>query len=241
MHDFSSFVTLTYDDPFVDPSLNYRQFQKFMYRVRKRFGRVPFFASGEYGETTWRPHFHALLFGVRFPDMVPCGRDLYTSKTLQKLWGHGFVSIGDVTLQSAAYVAGYCLKKVNGAQAIEHYSKTNLLTGECVQLTPEFGRMSLRPAIGYNWFVRNCEDVCINRDGVVLPGGQKRATPRAYDKWLCAAAETVSVPWLDERVAEIKASREAVALYFASDSTPNRLSVREAVTKARVRARTGVL
>ena len=37
LHDFSSFVTLTYDECPSDGSLNYWHFQKFMKRLRKRF------------------------------------------------------------------------------------------------------------------------------------------------------------------------------------------------------------
>ena len=47
-------------------------FKKFMKRLRKRFKgkRIRFYMCGEYGEQFDRPHFHACIFGVDFPDKV---------------------------------------------------------------------------------------------------------------------------------------------------------------------------
>ena len=72
MHDRNCFVTLTYNNDNVpaDRSLNYRDFQLFMKRLRFHFRGVPirFYMCGEYGEDFGRPHFHACLFGLDFPD-----------------------------------------------------------------------------------------------------------------------------------------------------------------------------
>ena len=37
-------------------------------RDRVGYGRFRFYACGEYGETTNRPHYHAILFNYDFPD-----------------------------------------------------------------------------------------------------------------------------------------------------------------------------
>lgn len=37
--------------------------------------------------------------------------NLYISPILAKLWGKGMVTVGAVTLESAAYVARYCTKR----------------------------------------------------------------------------------------------------------------------------------
>ena len=42
-------------------------FQKFIKRLRKDYD-IKYFACGEYGDKTLRPHFHAILFGVNFSD-----------------------------------------------------------------------------------------------------------------------------------------------------------------------------
>ena len=218
MHDVSSFVTLTYDDSHVEPSLKYRDFQRFMYRLRKRFGPTRFFMCGEYGSLNWRPHFHALLFGLGFPDRVLLGGDLYRSPALEKLWPFGFSTIGDVTFQSAGYVARYSLKKVTGDLADRHYSRVDLRTGECVRLVPEFGHMSLKPGIGFGWFQKYWRDVFAARDGCVVRG-RVVPPPKYYWKLL----ESVD----PDRQEELELERYVNAGLFAEDTTPARLATRE--------------
>ena len=140
-HEDNSFVTLTYKEAPQD--LYYPDFQAFMRRVRKRFKGVSFYMSGEYGGKNGRPHLHALLFGVGFGDKislgtVSSGSKLFSSGTLSELWGHGFASVGDVTYESAGYVARYVYKKMTGGSVYEGS-------------VGEFSRMSLRPAIGRRW------------------------------------------------------------------------------------------
>lgn len=223
-HEVSSFVTLTYDQEHFDPSLNYRDFQKFMYRVRTRLGPTRFFMCGEYGEHTQRPHFHALLFGRSFRDGVTCGKDIYCSQTLTALWPHGFSSFGAVTYQSAAYVARYATKKITGPLAAAHYSRVDTRTGECVTVTPEFARMSLRPGIGASWFAKYWREVYVPRDGVVRPGGKQVPPPRYYDKLL----DDLNYQLKEEK----DYTRYLQSIQHDSDNTPERLAVREHVARA---------
>lgn len=232
MHDVSSFVTLTYDEDHmpVNGCLNYKHFQDFMKRLRKRFGPTRFYMCGEYGETTWRPHFHACLFGLFFADRVPFKQSgsvsqLYVSKVLQELWPFGHSSIGDVTFESAAYCARYVMKKVNGDRALEHYTRVNGLTGEVHVLTPEFAHMSLKPGIGGTWFAKFKSDVFGDtKDGVVIHG-RKFKPPRYYDKLLERICEDSS-EWV-KYMRYLKPLQEA-------DQTEARLRDREAVSRAKV-------
>jgi len=219
MHAVSSFVTLTYDDAHLSASLNYSDFQRFMYRVRKRFGPTRFFMCGEYGVQNWRPHFHALLFGLTFKDGQVIGTDLYRSRELELLWPYGYSSFGGVSMQSAGYVARYSLKKVTGDAASSHYSRVDSRTGEIVQLVPEFGHMSLKPGIGFEWFKKYWKDVFAARDGVVMPGGHVMPAPRYYWKLL------ESIDW--DRREELELERYLTAGKFAEDTTAARLAVRE--------------
>ena len=71
---------------------------------------------GEYGEKHKRPHYHAAIYNYKPKDLKPYkqnhqGDMLYTSKTLQKIWGKGFVIIGDLSYKSACYIARYVQKK----------------------------------------------------------------------------------------------------------------------------------
>lgn len=127
LHAGSVFATLTYEDP-APWSVSPRELQLFMKRLRFSYpGPLRFFGVGEYGDKTFRPHYHLALFGISILD----------AGYVDKAWGHGFVHVGDLTTQSAAYIAGYVCKKMTAADDPR-------LEGR----HPEFARMSLRPGIG---------------------------------------------------------------------------------------------
>jgi len=183
LYDRNCFITLTYDDKNLPPggSLQLRHFQLFMKRLRKSVGtKLRFFHCGEYGEKFARPHFHAVLFNYDFPDKVVFrrtdgGNTLWLSPTLQKLWPFGYSMIGSVSFESAAYVARYILKKVNGKNADEHY--VNKTTGELRK--PEYITMSRRPGIGTEYFKKFSLDM-YPRDYAILRGMKVRP-PKFYD------------------------------------------------------------
>lgn len=231
MHEENCFITLTYDDEHLPPhgSLVYRHFQLFMKRLRKRAPGVRFYMCGEYGEQFKRPHFHACLFGYRFPDMVlfkrgGSGCDVFTSAILSELWTDGFASVGELTFDSAAYVARYCTKKMTGPDAESHYWRVDFATGEVVSVTPEFGHMSLKPGIGATWFDKYKNDV-YPHDHVIVNGFEAKP-PRFYDKRLLM---------LDPDTAEfMEVVRYKKSLASSVDCTVERLRVREIVTRARL-------
>lgn len=230
LHEVNCFLTLTYDEKCVPRSLDYRDFQSFMHRLRSAMRResgrkVRFFVAGEYGEVNWRPHFHALLFGYRPDDGVRVGERIFSSGKLSKLWPHGYSSFGDVEYDSAAYVAGYCLKKVNGKKAAAHYERCEWDTGEIYRLRPEFARMSLKPGIGFGWFKKYWKDVYLARDGVCMPGGKVVPPPRYYDDLLSREAPLLAC--------ELETLRFERAQSFLSECEPDRLAVREACAIAR--------
>ncbi|QXP08391.1 MAG: replication initiator protein [Arizlama microvirus] len=188
LHDISCFVTFTYKDAPWGTSLNYRHFQLFMKKLRKSHGRpVRFFCAGEYGGVTWRPHFHAALFGFwpddcRYYRKSPSGDSLYRSDSLDALWHHGQCAIGILNFSSAAYIARYCMKKVHGDSSEFHYKKIDPATGEVFDLTPEFAHMSLKPGLGAGFLDSYHTDV-FPRDYVVMDG-HKVPVPKYYRKKL---------------------------------------------------------
>lgn len=193
MHEDNVFVTLTYDDEHLPyrGCLQKQDFQKFMKRLRKKFrGRISFYHCGEYGDENWRPHYHAILFGVDFADRVfysenGRGEKLYTSETLSGLWGRGLAVFGDVTFESAAYCARYCVKKVTGDAAVLHYQRVDAVSGERYQLPPEYATMSLKTSdgvggIGFRWLQKFGKEV--EDDDSVVMRGREMLPPRYYDK-----------------------------------------------------------
>ena len=138
LHLATSWVTLTYNEatvPRVDvrPTLYPPHLTRYLRRVRKDLGPERHFAVGEYGPKTWRPHYHVMLFGHDAASV---------EAHAHRYWGQrfGFVSVDCASQHSskrAAYVAGYCLKKLTQKSALA-------LDGR----HPEFPRMSNRPGIG---------------------------------------------------------------------------------------------
>lgn len=233
MHKKNCFVTLTFSDEHLPnpPTLDVRDFQLFMKRLRKKFGSgIRFFHCGEYGSKYGRPHYHACLFNFDFPDKklwrVSEGNNLYTSEILQELWEHkGYCIIGEVTFQSAAYVARYIMKKINGKDAADHYEIYDLETGELSQAKPEYVTMSRRPGIAAGWFEKYQSDV-FPHDYVIVRG-HKCKPPRYYDNIL-----KNSLPFDFE---EIKFERYTRAQQKIDNSTKERLAVREEVQNARLK------
>ena len=75
---------------------------------------------GEYGSKFDRPHYHAILFGLKFDDIKffkfsdsKSNPKIYTSDFLEKTWGKGFCTVGEATYESARYIGGYATKKIN--------------------------------------------------------------------------------------------------------------------------------
>lgn len=242
MHTDNCFITLTFSPEALAArgnqwSLDVRDFQLFMKRLRKRFGSgIRFYHCGEYGSKNKRPHYHACIFGFDFPDkrlwkITPTGHRLYVSDILNSLWSdpdtgisYGFSTIGDVTFESAAYVARYIMKKINGDAAKDHYEWVDDVTGEVFPLKPEYTTMSRRPGIGKTWLDKFEDDV-YPHDFVVV-NGTKMRPPKYYDRQFEAAR-----PFEFE---EIKAIRLENADKHIDNNTPARLNVREAVQKAKL-------
>lgn len=184
---------------------------------------------GEYGDKLSRPHYHCILFGFDFlADRKKIsnkrGNILYSSPTLDKLWGHGFASIGTVTFQSAAYCARYSMKKITGKKAEDHYTRVIPETGEIIKLRPEYNKMSLNPAIGKGFFEAYSDD--IYPDDFCLIEGKKVRSPRYYDRLL-----EQTNPELLERV---KTNRKAQAEKLLANNTRDRRLVREKCLQAKL-------
>jgi len=225
LHDQNAFVTLTYDENNIPPggTLVPTDLQLFLKRLRKAQGPgIRFYASGEYGTLTQRPHYHAILFNTSFDDMrlyktTPTGERLYTSAKLAKLRSDGNHTIGAVTFESAAYVARYVVKKITGELAEQHYNGRH----------PEFSRMSRRPGVGSAW-IEKFHKQTYTHDKVVMRGQEVRP-PKYYD---------TKYEILDnEKLQMLKKKRRRTAMKHLKNNTPERRKVREQVQHAKLNLR----
>lgn len=235
LYERNAFITLTYDQLHLPAGggLVYSDFQNFMKRLRKCISPslVRFYMCGEYGENFGRPHFHACLFGYDFPDKLhwkktPSGCSIYRSSLLESLWPGGFSSIGDVTFESAAYVARYIMKKITGhlAEVSGCYEVVDPDTGEIHHRRPEFNKMSLKPGIGARWLEKWSTDV-YPHDYVII-NGKKVKPPKYYDK---KYAQEHQLEFED-----ISFNRESAARLNFLDNSDARLLVKEIVTTSRL-------
>jgi len=235
-HEQNCFITLTYAPEYLPQggTLVKQHYQLFMKRFRKYIqpNKIRMYYCGEYGEEKGRPHYHALIFGYDFPDKVlvhdhrrpKTAPPIYDSAILEKLWGMGRVVIGDVTYQSAGYVARYCLKKQTGKNSLKYYQKAGD-NGEVTQLQPEYAQASNRAGIGAAWYAKYTAD-CFPSDYLVHEA-KKCRVPRYYAKLF-----EVDYP---EEMAQIKSKRILAAEKHAKDLTHERLQVREVCQKAKVK------
>lgn len=155
LYNQNSFLTLTFDDANVPERLVKKPLQDFFKRFRRDGTDVRYFACGELGGLTKRPHYHALIFGH---DFLEAGK----AQKVRDNWGQGFVSIDPLTPASVMYVCGYAQKKIEDPD-------------------DTFTVMSTRPGIGRDWMAAYSDDML--RAGHVVVAGQKMPIPSRYKQW----------------------------------------------------------
>lgn len=105
---FCCFVTLTYDDEHLPPggSVCKKDVQDFHKRLRKHFppGDMRFYLVSEYGDHTFRPHYHGLYFFKHNYELDSIYNTFLTA------WQKGFIKFGEVEEGSIVYCTKYCLK-----------------------------------------------------------------------------------------------------------------------------------
>lgn len=158
--------------------------------------------SHEYGSKTFRPHHHAIIFGYNparqtFLKTTPSGEKIFTSPEIEKLWQHGFHSIGTANEQTAYYIASYSLKG-------KKHTLADPITGELVAVT-DCMDVSKRPAIGYNFFHENYKQM-IDSQSII---------PRYYLKKLKDLNPSMHEHYENERMLKFKtrSSHEIYAKY----------------------------
>ena len=243
------FLTLTYNDKNLpkDGSLNKEHPTLFLKKLRKAIEpeKIRFFLAGEYGDESWRPHYHLIIMGYDFSKPIiyqktACqGRiqyqegqtenPYYLSEFVQLLWNKGNHVLTNCTFETAAYVARYCTKKINGDKADQHYNRLiidwNEFTGEInnmqeTNLLPEYATMSRgrgdNKGIGYQWYQQYKSDCYPS--GYTIKDGHKVPIPKYYDNLLFEEDEYLH--------ATMKAKKILAIQENYADYTPGRLRER---------------
>lgn len=223
----SCFITFTYDPEHLpaDHGVDPREMKRVLKELRRRADprhKLRYFLVGEYGGVTYRPHYHMLLYGESFREdgvvyKVENGRQFWTNERLDAVWKKGVALIGELTPETAAYTAGYCLKKLKDKEEV--LGRFDEKTGEAWTVHPTFRRMSLKPGLGSAFFAKYGNTDIVAHDQVVMPNGVAVPVPRYYDK----LTEVVE----PERMEEIKRERADKIAAQKEDRTPRRLRERE--------------
>lgn len=166
------FVTLTYKEEKLpeNKSLKKRHLVLFFKRLRKHLDKenrkIRYYACGEYGEETQRPHYHAIIYGVDWDDR----------KIIMDAWPYAEWSVktirdksfGAAEKDSIRYVAQYIDKKLSGDEArAEYHDKSR---------EPVFKIQSL--GIGKNY----CDKIAqqLLKKEYITHNGIKKNIPRYY-------------------------------------------------------------
>ena len=161
------FITLTYKNAPISENgfrtLEKRDFQLFLKKLRKKCptNKLKYYACGEYGTQSYRPHYHAILFNL--PKSL-----IENPQTIADTWQHGHIHLANNNQLTINYVVGYMTKG--------NFTRFNNQDDR----TPEFSLMSKKMGMGYlteamkNYYKKR-EIFCIVREG-----GQIISMPRYY-------------------------------------------------------------
>lgn len=214
-HERSCFITLTYNNAHVPRNngqitLVPADVQKFIKRLRRYLEYVPkksvrehakirYFAVGEYGRKTHRPHYHIMIFGWSPSDksFFACKGSVvsYLSKLVGRLWPFGFSIVEDVSPHVAKYCARYVTKKITSDWTPDFYQ------------VPEFVLMSKREGgIGAPWFDRYGADACSKRLCTYRCGDFicRASVPQYYWNMLRKRNQPLWIRCRDEKILWIK-------------------------------------
>lgn len=175
LYEQSSFLTLTYDEDHNDGTLHKEHVQEFVNNLRNNPDagwRPRYFACGEYGEKTRRPHYHAIVFGTDFHDILSTAidDDLWQHPVVSRAWRYGHHSIAAVEPAAAMYVAGYVQKKATDSDTF------NLMSRGSRKRTN-----GMLPPIGFRYAERHLEN--LNRLGFCVIGDRRHPIPSVYFDW----------------------------------------------------------
>lgn len=173
------FVTLTYDTRYVPitkkgfMTLEKKHVQNFIKRLRQwhkdEAKSISYYAVGEYGGKTYRPHYHIILFNANIEYIEKSWSDC-VDKRNAKFRKLGEIHYGTLTEASV----GYTLKYISKAKRIPLHENDDRI--------PEFALMSKGIGLSYlkdkiiKWHLEKSDE----RIYIPLKDGKKASMPRYY-------------------------------------------------------------
>lgn len=189
LHDEKRFVTLTYADAHLNwldgvPQLSKRDLQLFFKRLRKGGAKFRYYAVGEYGSKTYRPHYHVILFGKT------------TDVAIRQAWQLGLVHIGTVTEASIQYTLGYIVNGKGWQMRTKRVAPFALMSrGRWVDAS---GRVHY--GLGSNYL--SPQMIAWHKSGrknYAMIYGQKRHLPRYYKTKIFSKIDLVRIAVRDQK------------------------------------------
>lgn len=158
------FVTLTYSEKYLpNCGVVKRHLQLFFKRLRKKCPKIRYYAVGEYGSITRRPHYHIILFNGN-ENAVRSEWTLF-NKVRNRREPIGIVHIGQVTEASVQYCTKYVIQKNDFPEG----------------LNPSFALMSRGYGLGLSYLSDAMVAWHRNADRLyMVKYGQKLRLPRYY-------------------------------------------------------------
>lgn len=182
----SSFLTLTYEDDCLLPSTlpdfagnlsksHIKDFtKKFAYYHKSPYR---YFIGAEYGDTTNRPHYHCILFGVDITSPAFYDKEWIQTKNgyncMCKAWTKGLCFLRPLASSDCFYSSKYSTK----------FTENDLKRISSAGMQPPFRVMSRMPGLGYNYFKEHQEEI-LGRGYIRFKGHKFRVPRYYYDKAL---------------------------------------------------------
>lgn len=230
----SAFLTLTYDDENLVysengyPTLSTKDHQNFMKSLRKYISKnqklfrekyrnlkITYYAIGEYGTESYRPHYHYIIFNLPF-------KLIEDESIIEHIWKKGRIQVAKCTGASIRYCCGYVNKR-----ATNDYEAVG--TQESDDRLPETSYMS--KGIGKAWLTQEMiryQQQVLN-PFITLQNGEKRATPRYFRYKLFNAHQAYvvrkkSLLYIEENYKEKSAKEEIETITNANRNFQKRAS-----------------
>lgn len=207
------FVTLTYNDSNLEynengfPSVWKKTLQDYFKRLRRSGLKFRYYAVGEYGTKSKRPHYHIIFFNLTTSDEEQIQNSWVNTSTGELL---GTIDIIKVNLATIGYITKY------------HVNRNNVDD----PVNKEFTLMSRKPAIGIQ-YVEKHKKTKTTKSAYYQDFQYRKRLPRIYREKLFPTEHQKA--WLKKQEEEARnetekkqAKKEAQKGYFEKQSNVNR-------------------